>query len=765
VLLNTKSYLLRTPKGLLDKSSHASNRFVDPHSPLQTGTYLAIDGTAGMIVALTFLLSRLLPVNNGILVASLEVLTSLSVVTFLFLQRDRMRELNTRLIFLLFSLLLFGDLCYGYFYYWLQIGAPTRASVLFHEVPLSLSYFLLPILYLHCMGGSIRKILFHPFSIVPLVISLTLMARFVFPLTHPVATSVDPLIRGVESFSLLCTFVGLVLSITVFVFAKDLFWSLFSLGMTTSYIAGLGIRIDRLSGDAVQFTSFECLWAFGGLLSAMAVIYLWTGKETITFTRQRSIVFSARMMGLMVAFAGSIILSITRWTELQAVETIILTSVISLHLAGVLGHYLWDRMVECSTAMEKLFRSELVESDEVPALELGVPVEMGELYAKTVKTRLLEFKRTSDLQKEMEISRQIEATAKQVAHDIRSPLAALEVCLKDLTNLPEGRRALLRGSVNRLRDISNLLRNKSYDACPSENSSADAASPISVQMIPGLIDELISEKRMQYRAKMDVEIDVDLGRDAYGVFAEVNPVEFKRLVSNLIDNAVEAIHGKGKVLVRFAKNETQIECLITDDGVGITSYILPQLGKKGASFGKPSGQGLGLYHAKASIESWNGVLSIDSKPGKGTTMTITLPRAVAPDWFIPSVNLSRRHTVVILDDETSVHRVWKERFDTFTEDSGIPIDRIHCSTPESFTTFCHSPRAKSTPVIYLCDHELVNGSRTGLELIEDLNIADRSILVTSRYEETDIRRQCARLGVKLIPKGLAGFVPIVASQI
>jgi hypothetical protein len=45
-------------------------------------------------------------------------------------------------------------------------------------------------------------------------------------------------------------------------------------------------------------------------------------------------------------------------------------------------------------------------------------------------------------------------------------------------------------------------------------------------------------------------------------------------------------------------------------------------------------------------------------------------------------------------------------------------------------------------------------------LIETLDIARQSILVTSRFEEPAVRARCEHLGVKLIPKGLAGFVPI-----
>jgi hypothetical protein len=45
-------------------------------------------------------------------------------------------------------------------------------------------------------------------------------------------------------------------------------------------------------------------------------------------------------------------------------------------------------------------------------------------------------------------------------------------------------------------------------------------------------------------------------------------------------------------------------------------------------------------------------------------------------------------------------------------------------------------------------------------LIETLNIGNKSILVTSRFEEAPIRARCEKVGVKLIPKGMASLVPI-----
>jgi hypothetical protein len=63
-------------------------------------------------------------------------------------------------------------------------------------------------------------------------------------------------------------------------------------------------------------------------------------------------------------------------------------------------------------------------------------------------------------------------------------------------------------------------------------------------------------------------------------------------------------------------------------------------------------------------------------------------------------------------------------------------------------------------MLYLVDYELLRDTRTGLDVIEELGVANRSILVTSRYEDTTIRKRCEGLKIPLIPKGIAGFLPV-----
>ncbi|MFH1356091.1 MAG: ATP-binding protein, partial [bacterium] len=384
-------------------------------------------------------------------------------------------------------------------------------------------------------------------------------------------------------------------------------------------------------------------------------------------------------------------------------------------------------------------------------------------------------------------------SASQVAHDIRSPLAALNMVTHDLKQLPEEERVIIRSAVQRIQDIANDLASKkdqSSDKTQDMKQQTKDQGPkeMKIKLLSSLVEQMVSEKRTEFRSRSGINIVSNLGAASYGLFANIHSREFKRILSNLINNAAEAMDGNGNITVSMLSRTYDptiqrsdesdkltsehrgigasaqlISIAITDNGKGIPEDIIPKLMQKGASFGKEghkkSGSGLGLYHARETVESWGGNINIESQLGEGTTITITIPKQQAPDWFVPEINIASDTFVFILDDDDSIHQVWQNRFNT----AKMPKEKIHHFTSnESIINFYRekAPLLKKAEKLFLFDYELLGSDKTGLQVIKELNIKENAILVTSHYEEEHIRSECARLGVKLLPKNLAGFVPI-----
>lgn len=356
--------------------------------------------------------------------------------------------------------------------------------------------------------------------------------------------------------------------------------------------------------------------------------------------------------------------------------------------------------------------------------------------------------------KSYEYEAKIGQMASQVAHDIRSPLAALTMVTSHLQELPEENRLLIRSAVQRIHDIANDLAGKKLQ--PS--GKVEGRDELSLQLLSGIVDTLISEKRLQHRSKIGVEIDGQIEKSSYGLFAKIQSVEFKRVLSNLINNAVEGIGCSGRINIKLFSEQNQIRLQVADNGKGIPPEILPRLMHRGETHGKSGGSGLGLFHAKSSVEKWDGDITIESAVGVGTTVTITLPLQNPPEWFVPQLELASQSIVAIIDDDSSIHQIWKGRFES--SDPTRQIKLIHFSTPSEISSWYRDQNENSKNITFLCDYEFLGNDKTGLDIVRELNIHQNTILVTSRFEEEVVRKGCDNLGVRLIPKNLAGFVPI-----
>lgn len=354
--------------------------------------------------------------------------------------------------------------------------------------------------------------------------------------------------------------------------------------------------------------------------------------------------------------------------------------------------------------------------------------------------------------------------AEQVAHDIRSPLTALEATTGDMASMPEKKRLQIRSALTRIRDIANgLLDRRRADV--RESGSIANRSDSSTQLLSNLIEPIISEKRLALGPGSGIKVQSPNDAGSYGLFVRVDPVEFKRVLSNLINNAMEALNGNsGTVRVTSSKWDSQILIAVNDDGKGIPPEVLAKLGQRGASFGKAGGSGLGLHHARASAEAWGGRLEIASEIGEGTTVTLVLPAASAPGWFVPEIATARSGLVVVLDDDEGIHQVWRDRLNALGTD-GQTVEARGFFTPQDLRGWIKENPIDASRALYLLDHDLAGFPETGLSLAAELGLERRAILVTGRHEDAIVLEECRKLGIRMLPKELAPLIPIrVASS-
>lgn len=344
-------------------------------------------------------------------------------------------------------------------------------------------------------------------------------------------------------------------------------------------------------------------------------------------------------------------------------------------------------------------------------------------------------------------------TALQVAHDLGSPLAVLGMTMQSASTLPEEARVAINNATARIRDISHFLLKKSK--CNLVSASDEIMHP---HLLCSLVSQVASDKRLEYRDAENIQIDFDYSASDYGLYSMIKAADFGRILSNLINNAIESFDGAGGNVVLKLIDVGSMVCVeVKDNGKGIPDDILQKLGKMGETHGKSDGHGLGLYHAKTTIASWNGTLTIQSKIGVGTTVSIFLQKSQLPAWFLSKIALADEQVVVIIDDDESIHSLWKNRFKHLMNGQ---VTLFHFYELDELARWVEVNREITGNVLYLCDYEFSGESQNGIDLINSLKINMLSILVTSKYYQDEIIEKCNASSIKLLPKDAASLIPI-----
>ncbi|WP_232468643.1 sensor histidine kinase [Bdellovibrio bacteriovorus] len=276
-----------------------------------------------------------------------------------------------------------------------------------------------------------------------------------------------------------------------------------------------------------------------------------------------------------------------------------------------------------------------------PVFMLGVVlglILLGFGYRREFLARLHEQKLESELARNKEISeisRQVAHDIRgplmalttlsllQVAHDIRGPLMALTTLSQLSHDMSTEKKELFDHAVARIKGIAEDLLAKGR----KQNTQSSLPVVKTVQPdLTDLMDSLLKEYRFSHPA-VNFTWHKHIHSDAVKVNLE--SVKIQRVVSNLLNNALEALpESEASINLTLMERQDHWLLQIMDNGSGIPEDILPKLAQEGVSYGKDNGNGLGLYDAKKTLESVGGDLQIRSRVGVGTQVVLRFPKPV-----------------------------------------------------------------------------------------------------------------------------------------
>jgi signal transduction histidine kinase len=232
-----------------------------------------------------------------------------------------------------------------------------------------------------------------------------------------------------------------------------------------------------------------------------------------------------------------------------------------------------------------------------------------------------------------------------LSHDMRSPLTNIHgyvtmlMARPDIS--PEEReqmlQVVLRNEQVLLEIVNNILELRQLQTGGAVLLEQKAANI-------GLLSIEIIENSMAQALDKNIQLTYDINTDGdlQRYFAQVDSEKMKRVIQNLVSNAIKYTPHDGCVILRVVGGSQQVVIEVEDTGYGIPAEDLPRIFD---SFHRvrthqtlATGTGLGLSIVQMLIEAHKGEIKVESEVGKGSKFSVSLPKDVADP--VPDLDFS-----------------------------------------------------------------------------------------------------------------------------
>ena len=384
--------------------------------------------------------------------------------------------------------------------------------------------------------------------------------------------------------------------------------------------------------------------------------------------------------------------------------------------------------------------------------------------AKALELELKNKKLENEAQQKIIAEQERFATAiGKLAHDVKGQLEIFDGVMGAVSGqLVEDKRIALRKVSENVRDLTASLYYE-YVRNPDEKKIGKDKN-IALFVHDGLTQVVSLRRHAQKGKPQKITFEEICEENAYFVFIKMNPLDFTRMMENIIKNAVEALQNteNGLIQVKLAATPTEVIISVKDNGPGMPQHIQDKF-KIGTSVteGKKGGSGIGLTQVFETITSYDGKYEI--KVDNGTNIILTFPRVSAPSFFATQIKVNPDDTIIILDDDEPIHDKWNERFEPLMKEyPGMKIKEFTVGQ-EALEYIESLSKNQRDSLVLLSDYELIEQAMYGPEVIEKSKIK-RVTMVTSRAMESEVQEMAVKMGIKLLPKDSAAMIPIVCDK-
>jgi signal transduction histidine kinase len=228
------------------------------------------------------------------------------------------------------------------------------------------------------------------------------------------------------------------------------------------------------------------------------------------------------------------------------------------------------------------------------------------------------------LNREMEalvMERTMKEMALGIAHEIRNPLCIIGGLSHRIIKKPDDAHATrdqAKAIAEEARHIEQMV--KRFETLAQRKTSFFTQEDINL-----LVRSTLDLLRPEFRAK---KINVATELYAAPLVGRLDKELFRVALAHILRNAVESTHPGGTVLIRTSMDKDHAILMIKDTGRGMTSEVVDKIFIPFYTT-KIGGTGLGMVFVRQIVNEHRGTISLKSKIGRGTTVTIKLPHRFA----------------------------------------------------------------------------------------------------------------------------------------
>lgn len=398
---------------------------------------------------------------------------------------------------------------------------------------------------------------------------------------------------------------------------------------------------------------------------------------------------------------------------------------------------------------------DLMAAREAAAAQLETLVEKRTAQLQEVNTQLrAEMAERSRVEETLRHAQKLEALGQLtggVAHDFNNLLTVITAGLEmlELHDDPERRHKLMRSMNHAAHRGATLIR----QLLAFSRSHALRPETVDLSKLIGDMTDLLDRS-----LRGDINVEVDLAADLWPVI--VDPGELELVILNLAVNARDAMPGGGTITI---VGENDIACsddgttgsfvrlMVRDTGVGMSDEVKARVFEPfftTKDVGK--GSGLGLAQVYGFAKQSGGSVAIDSMMGKGTTITLTLPRSHQPMVEHASNGphaIDSRSTpemyVLLVEDDAEVAALVEEMLQCL----GYKV--IHVASAKAAL----GALANDRRIDLVFSDIMMPGGTNGVELAKEVRRRRPGlpVLLTSGFSEAN-RREADELGIPILRK-------------